>query len=215
MNYRRHFESEFRRRYPRAARELAEETESRYEAIAPEVSFARTSSNPIDRRLDFCAYFLAAIQSLEARGETFDSIREYCLAVTHASVSPANAWQAWKKRLPAALMRTPLVRLIAHVMRAKGGSKGHDDGFLIRVITAPEETNGLGYGFDIVECGICKLFDRHCAGRYVTILCEVDELTSALAGLELVRGGTIARGASVCDFRFRLRSRVSGTPQSR
>ena len=36
----------------------------------------------------------------------------------------------------------------------------------------------------------------------ISILCEVDEITSALAGLKLVRTGTIANGAKKCDFRF-------------
>lgn len=50
---------------------------------------------------------------------------------------------------------------------------------------------------------ICKLFQKHGAGRYAAILCEVDKLTSSLAGLELIRSGTIANGAAKCDFKFR------------
>ena len=63
----------------------------------------------------------------------------------------------------------------------------------------------MAFGFDIVECAIVKLFRKHGAGRYVPILCEVDELTSAMAGLELRREGTIANGAARCDFRFGIR----------
>ncbi|MDB5014511.1 MAG: hypothetical protein JWQ25_2713, partial [Daejeonella sp.] len=51
--------------------------------------------------------------------------------------------------------------------------------------------------------GICKLFNKHNYQKYSAILCEVDEITSALAGLELIRKGTIARGATKCDFRFK------------
>lgn len=34
------------------------------------------------------------------------------------------------------------------------------------------------------------------------LLCEVDHLTSELAGLELRRSGTLAAGAPRCDFRY-------------
>jgi hypothetical protein len=159
----------------------------------------------MDRRLDFCAWFLATIQALEQRGEAFDAIRHVCLQVTYAYVRPRNRWQRWVKRLPVLLLRTPLVHLVTRLMAAKTGRKGHPDGFLVRIVTARSETNGLGYGFDILECGICTLFAKHGAAQYVPILCEVDRLTSSLAGLELMRQGTIALGAQACDFRFRLK----------
>ena len=54
-----------------------------------------------------------------------------------------------------------------------------------------------------IECGICKLFQKHNAGKYASILCEVDKVTSNLAGLELIRNSTIAYGAEKCDFRFK------------
>ena len=77
------------------------------------------------------------------------------------------------------------------------------NGFIAKVITDNEETYGLGYGVDILECGICKLYSKHNYGKYAPILCEVDKLTSDLAGLELIRSSTIALGASKCDFRYR------------
>jgi hypothetical protein len=75
-------------------------------------------------------------------------------------------------------------------------------GFKANIITDKQQTYGLGYGIDIVECGICKLFNKHHFDKYAPILCEVDKLTAELAGLILVRTGTIANGAKKCDFRF-------------
>ncbi|WP_373549566.1 L-2-amino-thiazoline-4-carboxylic acid hydrolase [Haliscomenobacter sp.] len=80
---------------------------------------------------------------------------------------------------------------------------GHPDGFLANIITDKAETYGFGYGVDILECGICKLFKKHNYQRYASILCEVDEITSKLAGLQLIRSGTIANGAKKCDFRYK------------
>jgi hypothetical protein len=39
--------------------------------------------------------------------------------------------------------------------------------------------------------------------KYASILCEVDELTSNMAGLQLIRTGTIALGAKKCNFRYK------------
>ena len=77
------------------------------------------------------------------------------------------------------------------------------NGFIANIITDKDETYGFGYGVDIIECGICKLFKKHGYEKYASILCEVDKITSGLAGLELIRTGTIALGAEKCDFRFR------------
>lgn len=73
---------------------------------------------------------------------------------------------------------------------------------MVKIITDKKETFGLGYGVDILEYGVCKLFKKHKYEKYSSILCEVDEITSHLAGLKLIRTGTIALGAKTCDFRF-------------
>jgi hypothetical protein len=199
-----YFQNEIQRRYPTEHSRVWSDIEQRFGIIAPDVAFARTSSNPVDKRLPFCAYFLATIQVLEKRGESFESIRTICLAITHEFVRPKSAWGRWLKRLPSKLMRTPLLRVAKQFIRTRAGSRGHPDGFLVQIVTDPAETLGLGYGIDIVECGVVKLFRKYDAQQYVPILCEVDELTSSLAGLQLVRSGTIAGGAPRCDFRYRL-----------
>jgi hypothetical protein len=84
----------------------------------------------------------------------------------------------------------------------KVSTRAHPDGFVTKIITDKKETLGYGYGFDIIECGICKLFEKHDLKKYASILCEVDHITSGLAGLKLIRSGTIANGAVKCDFRF-------------
>lgn len=204
MSFKKYFHHAVRRRYPADAHQLCPAIESRYRDIFSDIAFARKSVNPVDRRLDFTAYFLATIQVLERHGERFEQIRHLCLDITQDYVRPKNRLHAWLKRLPVQIIKSPFGGLIARFMKKKTGRLGHPDGFLVEVITNPAETNGLGYGFDIVECGICKLFQKHGAFKYAAILCEVDKLTSSLAGLELIRSGTIANGAEKCDFRFRV-----------
>ncbi|MBI1224577.1 MAG: hypothetical protein GC192_05020 [Bacteroidetes bacterium] len=198
-----YFHHTIQQRYPVQAATLIVELNSRFKVLQEEVAFAKKSSNPVDRRLDFTACFLALVQVLEKHGEPYEKIRGICLEITHEYVRPKNAVQAWLKRLPVKIIGTPLGSLLTNFMRKKTEKLGHPEGFLTKMVTDPAQTFGLSYGMDILECGICKQFQKHGMQHYVSILCEVDKLTSAMAGLEMVRSGTIANGATKCDFRWK------------
>ena len=118
-------------------------------------------------------------------------------------MQPKNKVQAYLKRLTPALITTWLGKILVKSLSNKVRVNQHPDGFVARIITDRKETFGFGYGIDILECGICKLFTKHNYQKYASILCEVDEITSGLAGLQLIRTGTIANGATKCDFRFK------------
>ncbi len=188
--------------FPGNSEHIFSETSRHFAIISPDTEFARHSGNPLDRRLDFTAYFLALIITLKERGESYDTIRRVCLEAVTDYVKPKNRWQVFLKRLPAKLANTWLANRFISVLNRRVSQNPHPDGFVANIITDKEKTFGLGYGFDIIECGICKLFNKHGYQEYVSILCEVDKLTSEMAGLTLVRNGTIAMGAKVCDFRF-------------
>jgi hypothetical protein len=194
--------------YPGRSTAILAAIDKHYARLAEDTRFAAASANPLDKRLDFSAYFLALIQTLDERGEPFQTIRSVCLQVVNEYVRPKNKLQQLLKRLPAMLIGTRPARVLLKVFAGKVGRRAHPDGFVARIITDKAETLGLGYGFDILECGICKLFHKHHYARYASILCEVDEITSGFAGLELVRTSTIALGAHKCDFRFRKASQA-------
>lgn len=202
-NYRLFFAKALKANFPNEFQPMVNSVEKHYQIISLDSSFSATSSNPIDRRLDFSAYFLALIKMLDERGETYERIRTLCLEVVLDYVKPQNKLQAWTKKLPVKLMNTWVGQYLIRSLQKKAGKLGHPDGFLAHIITDKAETYGFGYGVDIIECGICKLFNKHDSQKYVSILCEVDEVTSNLAGLQLIRGGTIANGAKKCDFRYK------------
>lgn len=204
--YKKYFMNAIHKNFPAHHGTIITNTEKHYAAILPSVQFAFTSPNPIDRRLDFSAYFLAFIKSLDEQGESFDRIRKLCLEIVIEYVRPKNNWQAWMKKLPARLITTSLFKPFLNIFKKKAGRNPNPDGFVANIITNKDETYGLGYGIDILECGICKLFKKQGYYKYASILCEVDEVTSGLAGLELIRTGTIANGAAKCDFRFKRKN---------
>lgn len=200
--YKKYFTRAVLAHYPDRAARLVEEIEEHFAILRPDIAFARSSSNPIDRRLEMCTYFLAFIKTLDEDGRSFEEIREICLEVVTDYVQPRNRIHRWLKRLPVLILPTWMGRIMVRWMKENFSRKSHPDGFVAEIITDPRETYGFGYGFDIIECGICKLFKKHDYYQYASILCEVDEITSALAGLKLIRTGTIANGAHKCDFRF-------------
>src|SRR4051794_16123920 len=140
--------------------------------------------------------------TLDKRGVSYDTIREICLVITTEYVQPRNKLQEYIKRLVPKLTNAWVGQKLIKWLHNKVSVNANADGFIANIITDKQETYGLGYGIDILECGICKLFRKHNYQMYASILCEVDEITSGLAGLKLIRTGTIANGAKKCDFRF-------------
>jgi len=201
--YRKYFERTIEANYRSHSADLQDQIEREFNRLKKDVNFAKTSENLVDRRLLFTAYFLAFIKVLEQRDESFDRIREISLQIVNEYVRPKNRIQRFLKVLPVKLLKTQMGSVLVKAFERRVNKPGHPDGFVVKIITDKAETYGLGYGIDILECGICKLFNKHGYSKYASILCEVDEITSGLAGLQLFRSGTIANGASKCDFRWK------------
>ena len=201
-NYRKYFVVGIEKNFPYHSDAIINKTDLHYKIISADTSFAARSKNPIDKRLDFSAYFLALIKTLDEQGEKFETTRKICLEIVTEYVRPKNKFQQLLKKLPAKLINTKLATLFLKAFNKRVSRNSNPDGFVANIITDKKETMGLGYGVDILECGICKLFKKHNYQKYSSILCEVDHITSDLAGLKLVRNGTIALGAKKCDFRW-------------
>lgn len=205
--YKTYFIRSIKDNYPNEFDNIIGDTENHYNIISADTAFAKTSKNPVDRRLDFCSYFLALIKTLDERDEAFENIRKICLQITTEYVQPKNKIQEFLKRLLPKLTNTWLGQSLIKTFHKRVSVNSNPDGFIANIITNKQETYGLGYGIDIIECGICKLFKKHNYSKYASILCEVDEITSGLAGLQLIRTGTIANGAKKCDFRFKRKEK--------
>ena len=65
MNFTKYFQKALEKHFPLESSALLKEVGERFNVLSVDTRFASTSSNPIDKRLDFAAYFLALIQTLE------------------------------------------------------------------------------------------------------------------------------------------------------
>lgn len=70
-SYKKYFHKAIRNIYPDNFGEIITEIENNYKAISVDTKFAKTSNNPLDKRLDFCAYFLALIKTPGHKLSTF------------------------------------------------------------------------------------------------------------------------------------------------
>jgi len=201
-NYRKYFLTGIKKNFPDHSDIIIIKTDLHYKIISSDTNFAARSKNPIDKRLDFSAYFLALIKTLDEQDEKFETTRKICLEIVTEYVRPKNKLQQFLKKLPVKLINTKLATFFFKAFNKRVSRNSNPDGFIANIITDKKETLGLGYGVDILECGICKLFNKHNYQKYSSILCEVDHITSDLAGLKLVRNGTIALGEEKCDFRW-------------
>lgn len=191
--------------YPHLGNRLHEKINHRYESIVTEGRFNFEVHNPFDKRLDISAYLLAFVMILDEQDESFETIRSICLNAARAYAKPKNKFTAWLKQLQGWFVGVSFVQFLFTKMNPRMMRNPNSDGFIAQVVTDKDETYGLGYGVDILECGICKLFARYDYQNYAPILCEFDKILAEIAGLELVRTGTIANGANKCDFRFKKR----------
>jgi len=67
---------------------------------------------------------------------------------------------------------------------------------------APDQRE-FDWGMNVKSCAICSAFARHDAMELVPYMCATDDLVSDREQQGLRRTGTIAVGASHCDFRFK------------
>lgn len=205
MKFKIYFSNAIRQHFLDHSKQMIAQVENNYLVIEASVAFAKTSANPMDKRLEFIGYFLAFIQTLENFGQTYDQIREISLEVAYEYVKPKNKFQAWLKKLPMKFVNFGPAKMLLRSFNKKLNQRGHEDGFVAEIITDKAKTLGVGYGVNILECGVCKLFAKHDATKYVPILCDIDKITTEFAGLEMVMQGTISRGAPICDFRYKLK----------
>lgn len=205
MKFKTYFTDALQQHYLADSSQLIAQVDARFLTIEDDIVFAKKSPNPMDKRLIFIGYFLAFIQTLEAYGQNYDQIRKISLEVAHEYVRPKTKIQSWLKKLPIKFIGFWFVKSLLKRFNNQLQKRGHANGFVAEIITDKSQTLGTGYGINIIECGVCKLFNHHQASKYTSILCDVDKITTEFAGLELLISGTISRGAPICDFRYKLK----------
>ena len=66
-----------------------------------------------------------------------------------------------------------------------------------------EGDGSFQFGFDYLQCGVCKLCRDEGCPELARYLCSLDYMLVELIGIHLDRTKVLAEGGDCCDFRFR------------
>jgi len=122
-NYRRYFVAGIKKNFAGLSDNIITKVDAHYKIISVDTSFAARSANPIDKRLDFSAYFLALIKTLDEQGEKFETTRNICLEIVTEYVRPKTKFQQLLKKLPVKLINTKLATSFLKAFSKKGKQK--------------------------------------------------------------------------------------------
>lgn len=199
----RHFSIVLNRTFPFKAGEYMSLIEEEYNLLKRDVDFSHHSANPMDKRLDSSAMFLSTFLILENNGIPFQQLESIAKEIALESMKPKNFFYKMFRKMRYILINLGLLNRFIQKLDRRVSVLAHPDGFKAHFIQKKKNDNEFVFGVDILECGICKFFKKHNHMKYAPILCEVDQITTRLNGLELQRNGTIAGGALKCDFRYK------------
>src|SRR5215218_3792071 len=138
--YKKYFINAIGDNFPDNFKNIINDTDNHYIIISKDTEFAITSSNPIDKRLDFCAYFLALIISLDQLELPYEWIRMICLEITTEYVRPKSKLHLFLKRLPPKLANTWLSFVLLKWLQNKISNNPNQNGFIANIITDKNET---------------------------------------------------------------------------
>jgi hypothetical protein len=103
-----------------------------------------------------------------------------------------------KGKLMGAAFRLPVLRNA--VLRSMERAREDAGGFVMREVDSPGDLMAI----DVENCPISKDYAEHDALEDGPLVCKIDDmLAGTMPGIALHRTGTIANGATRCDFRYR------------
>ena len=88
-------------------------------------------------------------------------------------------------------------------MRRKWSAETHKHAYKNDwVVDVLEQTPDYRFGFNYLECGVCKLCRDEGCPELAKYLCSLDFMLVEVIGIRLTRTQTLAEGGDYCDFRF-------------
>lgn len=87
--------------------------------MAGDIAFAKTSTNPIDKRMEISAYFLAKVKVLKGEQAGYDKIRDILLTIANDYVQSKNKLAAAAGKWMTGLLLTAPGRMLIKQLAAK------------------------------------------------------------------------------------------------
>jgi L-2-amino-thiazoline-4-carboxylic acid hydrolase len=154
--------------------------------------------NPHTQFIIATALFLALYRVLKTRGQSTEEVGNLILeAVSRMYSSHLVRVMRLFGSIQRRLFGCQAARRLARISQ----QRKYPDDFVCMFV----EGDGVNfdYGFDYVECGICKFLHRQNADELAPYMCRLDYPYAEAMGIRLMRTSTIAEGGKKCDFRYK------------
>lgn len=187
---------------------IADEIEAEFEKLLPDLPFIGGKENWTSYALIGSAQVLAMIIILKNRGESREKIGEILYKLMDNLVSSLNPILKFLARKM--LFSKKRMRVLKNSsINAK--EKEYPEDWVYEFIQGKDDY--FKYGYNILECGICKYYKKMGYEEYVPYLCLTDFAKYKALNIRVERTQTIGNGAPMCDFRFYKKgSPVEGWP---
>ncbi len=175
------------------AEEIVSEAKAIFEGMIPNMAYVDHRDKPMAIAVFICSAHLALFLALSKRGvDAHDYGREMLNSLRLNPPAEQNSDDGLSAE-------EQFQNLIA------GGENSQENAlpgeFVYEAFTGAGEE--FDWGMNVKSCAICHAFSQHDAMDLVPYMCATDDVMSDLGKQGLRREGSIALGASHCDFRYR------------
>ncbi|WP_232286114.1 L-2-amino-thiazoline-4-carboxylic acid hydrolase [Solidesulfovibrio carbinoliphilus] len=180
------------------AKTVAADALRRYETLLPGIPDIGGQSNRNQPFLTMAGWLTALTQAMREKSlpaKDAGRLLYDLYAADWAAVPPQKA-----KAMGASLF-SPAYFASLEDWAATSQKRQHPGDWVGKAVPGDGKTFDLGY--DYTECGAVKYFKAQGVAEVAPYYCLNDFLASRAQGTGLVRTGTIAQGAPVCDFRYK------------
>lgn len=192
--------------YPFGINDTMNQIEDEQQILAREIEFAMHSQNPLDIGIYRSTWFLALFRVLNKKGCDKDNIRIISIKIAHELNKPPSFVHQFLRKLRVKKLLSGFLKNDLPQFDRRISKLTHQEGFKAHLIQKNNADKGILFGFDVIECGICKLFQKHNEMGWMDIMCETDNVLINLTQLKVQRESSLAMGHSKCDFRFEKQS---------
>jgi len=182
----------------KTAKVITSDAKHRFETLLPDIPDIGGTANRNQPFLTMAAWLTALTQAMAEKGLPPKDAGRLLYDLY------ASEWAALPKdraRVMGASLFAPAQIAALKDWAANSQKRANPADWVGRFVPGDGKTFDVGY--DYSECGAVKYFKAHGVAAVAPYFCLNDFLASKAQGTGLVRSGTIAQGAPICDFRYK------------
>ena len=176
---------------------VLKEARQEFNALIPQLPDIGGWRNPHTQFIIAAALFLALYRVLKAHGRSADEVG----TLIFEAVTKYSSQLGATVRLFAPIQRKLFGDQVARRLALVSQQRRYPNDFVCVYVEG--DGASFDYGFDYLECGICKFFHTQKADEFAQYMCRLDYPYAEAMGSELIRTSTIAENGLKCDFRYK------------